>query len=93
MKSFKQFQEGLGQLKILPTLVKGAAATYAIKKGAEFLGRKKGESDSKNPQPKSKYRTYENPGDGSIPGRYNDETIKDYKKRRYDGIQKQIDKM
>ena len=93
MKSFKQFQEGLGQLKIIPTLVKGAAATYAIKKGAEFLGRKKGESDSKNPQPKSKYRTYKNPGDGSIPGRYKDETLKDYNIRRNQGLQNQIDKI
>jgi len=91
MKSFKQFQEGLGQLRILPTLVKGAAATYAIKKGAEFLGRKSGENQIA--PKKTKYKKYENPSDGSIPGRYKDETINDYKKRRYDGIQKQIDKM
>ena len=94
MKSFKQFQEGLGQLRILPTLVKGAAATYAIKKGAEFLGRKKGESDIKNTQPKKPSKPkYQNPGDGSIPGRYKDESIQDYKKRRYDEYQKQIDKI
>tara|TARA_B100000575_G_scaffold168670_1_gene134962 strand:- start:191 stop:472 length:282 start_codon:yes stop_codon:yes gene_type:complete len=93
MKSFKQFQEGLGQLKILPTLVKGAAATYAIKKGAEFLGRKKGESDSKNPQSKTKFKKYENPADGSIPGRYKDETLKDYNIRRNQGLQNQIDKI
>ena len=52
MKTFQQFQEGIGKLRILPTLAKGAAATYAIKKGAEFLGRKKGESDIK---PKKKF--------------------------------------
>ena len=80
--------EGIGQLKILPTLVKGAAAVYGVKKGAEFLGRKKGESDIKKTQPK-----FQNPSDGSIPGRQSGESLKDYKKRRYDGIQKQMDKM
>ena len=90
MKSFKQFQEGLGQLKILPTLVKGAAATYAIKKGAEFLGRKKGESDIKKTQPKPKFQ---NPSDGSIPGRQSGESLKDYYNRRNQGLQNQIDKI
>ena len=42
---------------------------------------------------KTKYKKYENPDDGSIPGRYSDETLTDYKKRRYDGYQKQIDKI
>ena len=93
MKSFKQFQEGLGQLKILPTLVKGAAATYAIKKGAEFLGRKSGESDVKKAQPKKPSKPkYQNPGDGSIPGRYKDESLKDYNIRRNKGLQDAIDK-
>ena len=90
MKSFKEFQEGLGQLKILPTLVKGAAATYAIKKGAEFLGRKKGESDIKKTQPKPKFQ---NPSDGSIPGRQSGESLKDYYNRRNQGLQNQIDKI
>ena len=90
MKSFKQFQEGLGQLKIIPTLVKGAAATYAIKKGAEFLGRKKGESDIKKTQPKPKFQ---NPSDGSIPGRQSGESLKDYYNRRNQGLQNQIDKI
>ena len=90
MKSFKQFQEGLGQLKIVPTLVKGAAATYAIKKGAEFLGRKKGESDIKKTQPKPKFQ---NPSDGSIPGRQSGESLKDYYNRRNQGLQNQIDKI
>ena len=90
MKSFKQFQEGLGQLKIIPTLVKGAAATYAIKKGAEFLGRKKGESNIKKTQPKPKFQ---NPSDGSIPGRQSGESLKDYYNRRNQGLQNQIDKI
>ena len=94
MKTFQQFQEGIGKLRILPTLAKGAAATYAIKKGAEFLGRKSGESDVKKAQPKKPSKPkYQNPGDGSIPGRYKDESIQDYKKRRYDEYQKQIDKI
>ena len=41
-----------------------------------FLGGKK----------KSKWKKYENPGDGSIPGRYKDETLKDYKIRRNKGL-------
>ena len=48
MKTFQQFQESIGKLRILPTLVKGAIATYGIKKGAEYLGRKKGESEVKD---------------------------------------------
>ena len=92
MKTFQQFQEGIGKLRILPTLAKGAAATYAIKKGAEFLGRKSGESDVKKAQPKKPSKPkYQNPGDGSIPGRYKDESITDYKKRRYKEMQRQID--
>jgi len=90
MKSFKQFQEGLGQLRILPTLAKGAVATYAIKKGAEFLGRRKGESQNKKTAPKPKYQ---NPSDGSIPGRYKDESLKDYYQRRNQGYKDQIDKI
>ena len=94
MKTFQQFQEGIGKLRILPTLAKGAAATYAIKKGAEFLGRKKGESDIKNAQPKKPSKPkYQNPGDGSIPGRYKDESLKDYYIRRNQGYKDQIDKM
>jgi len=94
MKTFQEFQEGIGKLRIIPTLAKGAAATYAIKKGAQFLGRKSGESDVKKAQPKKPSKPkYQNPGDGSIPGRYKDESLQDYKKRRYDEYQKQIDKM
>ena len=92
MKTFQQFQESIGKLRILPTLVKGAIATYGIKKGAEYLGKEKGESEIKKMQPKSKYKKYENPDDGSIPGRYADETITDYKKRRNQGIQNQLNK-
>ena len=52
MKTFQQFQESIGKLRILPTLVKGAIATYGIKKGAEYLGKKKGESEIKKPESK-----------------------------------------
>ena len=94
MKTFQQFQEGIGKLRILPTLAKGAAATYAIKKGAEFLGRKSGESDVKKAQPiKPSKPKYQNPSDGSIPGRRKDESLQDYYKRRNQGYKDQIDKM
>ena len=94
MKTFQEFQEGIGKLRILPTLAKGAAATYAIKKGAEFLGRKSGESDVKKAQPKKPPKPkYQNPGDGSIPGRYKDESLKDYNIRRNKGLQDAIDKI
>ena len=52
MKTFKQFQESIGKLRILPTLVKGGIATYGIIKGAEYLGKKKGESEIKKPESK-----------------------------------------
>jgi len=42
---------------------------------------------------KSKWKTYKNPPDGSIPGRYKDETLKDYKIRRNKGIQAAMDQM
>jgi len=93
MKTFKQFQESIGAIRILPALFKvGKYATgaYALKKGADFLGGLG--KDSKKEEPKiEKKPKYENPGDGSIPGRYKDESLKDYKKRRYDEYQKQID--
>jgi len=38
------------------------------------------------PAPKKKTKTYTNPGDGSIPGRYPDESLSDYKKRRDQGL-------
>ncbi len=92
MKTFQQFQESIGKLRILPTLVKGAIATYGIKKGAEYLGKKKGESEIKKVQPKSKYKKYENPGDGSIPERQSGESLTDYYKRRNKGLQDAINK-
>ena len=94
MKTFQQFQESIGKLRILPTLVKGAIATYGVKKGAEYLGNKKGESEIKKEQPKSKsgYKKYENPDDGSIPGRYKDESLRDYNIRRNKGLQDAINK-
>ena len=103
MKTFKQFNEGLvgsglkligktiGKTKLID-IAKFGGAAFLTKKVADFLGRKKGESDFKKVQPKKESKPkYENPDDGSIPGRYKDESLKDYKKRRYDGYQKQID--
>ena len=89
MKSFKQFQEGLGKIKLLD-IAKAGVGAYALKKGAEFLGRKKGESDIKKTQPKPKFQ---NPSDGSIPGRQSGESLKDYYNRRNQGLQNQIDKI
>ena len=106
MKTFNQFQEGLvksglkliGQTK-LSDIAKLGGAAYLTKKVADFLGKRSGESQIKDRreepkiEKKPKYRTYENPSDGSIPGRYSDETITDYKKRRNKGLQNQIDKI
>ena len=101
MKTFKQFQEGLvgsalkalGKTKLIDIAKVGAGA-FAVKKGAEYLGKKKGESEIKKVQPKSKsgYKKYENPSDGSIPGRYKDESLKDYNIRRNKGLQDAINK-
>ena len=65
--------EGIGQLKILPTLVKGAAAVYGVKKGAEFLGRKKGESDIK---PKKKFDPI-----GNARKKYQDKKATEYERK------------
>ena len=93
MKTFKQFQESIGSIRILPALFKVgkyAAGAYALKKGADFLGGLG--KDSKKEEPKiEKKPKYENPSDGSIPGRYKDETLQDYYRRRNKGIQKQIE--
>ena len=91
MKTFQQFQESIGKLRILPTLVKGAIATYGIKKGAEYLGKKKGESEVKDSMKKAKPK-FKNPGDGSIPERQSDESLTDYYKRRNKGLQDAINK-
>ena len=91
MKTFQQFQESIGKLRILPTLVKGAIATYGIKKGAEYLGKKKGESEVKDSMKKAKPK-FQNPGDGSIPERQSDESLTDYYKRRNKGLQDAINK-
>ena len=99
MKTFKQFQEGLvgsalktlGKTKLIDIAKLGAGA-FAVKKGAEYLGKKKGESEIKKEQPKSGYKKYENPDDGSIPGRYKDESLRDYNIRRNKGLQDAINK-
>ena len=98
MKTFKQFQEELvissrlvenpllkaiGKVKLFD-IAKAGAGIYGVKKVADFLGRKSGEP--KTPK-KTKYKKYENPGDGSIPGRYPDESLKDYNIRRNQGYQ------
>ena len=57
MKTFKQFQEGLvgsalkalGKTKLIDIAKVGAGA-FAVKKGAEYLGKKKGESEIKKPE-------------------------------------------
>ena len=99
MKTFKQFQEGLvgsalkalGKTKLID-IAKFGAGVFALKKGAEYLGKKKGENEIKpKTKTKIKYKKYENPGDGSIPGRYPDESLKDYNIRRNKGLQNQID--
>ena len=96
MKTFQQFQEGiissglkrLGKVKLLD-IAKGGAALYGGKKVLDFLG---GGKNKDNPSPtKTKYKKYENPGDGSIPGRFPDESLRDYKIRRNKGLQNQID--
>ncbi len=104
MKTFKQFNEGLvgsglkligktiGKTKLID-IAKFGAGAYLTKKVADFLGRKKGESDVKKEQPKKESKPkYENPSDGSIPGRYPDESITDYYKRRNKGTQDAINK-
>ena len=39
-----------------------------------------------SPAPPKKKKVYKNPGDGSIPGRYPDESLRDYNKRRNQGL-------
>ena len=98
MKTFKQFNEGLvgaglkalGKTKLID-IAKIGIGGYAAKKGLDFLGSRNKDSKKEEPKKKTKYKKYENPGDGSIPGRYKDESLRDYKKRRYDEYQKQID--
>ena len=97
MKTFKQFQEGLvgsalkalGKTKLIDIAKVGAGA-FAVKKGAEYLGKKKGESEIKKEQPKK--QKFENPSDGSIPQRQSGESLTDYYKRRNKGLQDAINK-
>ena len=105
MKTFKQFNEGLvgsglkligktiGKTK-LSDIAKFGAGAYLTKKVAQYFGRKSGESEIKKEQPKSKsgYKKYENPDDGSIPGRYKDESLRDYKIRYNKGLQDAMNK-
>ena len=82
MKTFKQFNEGL---KTLVGLGLAGAATYNYFKN-------KGKQNQEQPKIERKPK-YVNPNDGSIPGRYKDESLRDYYKRRNQGLQKQIDKI
>ena len=83
--------KALGKTKLID-IAKFGVGAEAVRRAAKFLGRKKGESDIKPQTPKkTKYKKYENPGDGSIPGRYKDESLKDYNIRRNKGLQNQID--
>ena len=45
------------------------------------------------PAPKKETKKYTNPGDGSIPGRYPDESLSDYKKRRNQGLKDAMNQM
>ena len=98
MKTYKQFQEGLvgsalkalGKTKLIDIAKVGAGA-FAVKKGAEYLGKKKGESEVKDSMKKAKPK-FQNPGDGSIPERQSDESLTDYYKRRNKGLQDAINK-
>ena len=85
--------KALGKTKLID-IAKFGVGAEAVRRAAKFLGRKKGESDIKNAQPKKPSKPkYQNPGDGSIPGRYKDESLKDYYIRRNQGYKDQIDKM
>ena len=94
MKTFQQFQENIIAKKLgkitLGQIAKGGAALYGGKKVLDFLGSDKTKNKSDTPT-KTKYKKYENPSDGSIPGRYPDESLKDYNERRNKGLQNQID--
>ena len=98
MKTFKQFQEGLvgsalkalGKTKLIDIAKVGVGA-FAAKKGAEYLGKKKGESEVKDSMKKAKPK-FKNPDDGSIPERQPGESLTDYYKRRNKGLQNSIDK-
>ena len=87
----------LGKVRILPALIKGGAAVIGTKMTASKLGQQSGQNQITPPvvpstTKKEKYKKYENPGDGSIPGRYPDESLRDYKIRRNKGLQDAIDK-
>ena len=84
--------KALGKTKLID-IAKFGVGAEAVRRAAKFLGRKKGESDIEPQTPKkTKYKKYENPSDASIPGRYPDESLKDYNDRRNKGLQNQIDK-
>jgi len=72
MKTFKQFQEGIGAIKIIPALAKTAATVlglYGVKKGAEKLGTMSG-------TPKKKFDPI-----GDARKKYQDKKAKEYEEK------------
>ena len=43
-----------------------------------------------SPTPPKKKKVYKNPGDGSVPPRYPDESLRDYNKRRNEGLKEAL---
>ena len=87
----------LGKVRILPALFKGGAAVIGTKMIASKLGQQSGQNQITPPvvpstTKKEDDKKYENPDDGSIPGRYKDESLTDYYKRRSKGLQDAINK-
>jgi len=89
----------LGKVRILPALIKGGAAVIGTKMIASKLGQQSGQNQITPPVVPSTTKTkkednkkYENPDDGSIPGRYKDESLRDYNIRRNRGLQDAINK-
>ena len=72
MKTFKQFNEGLGSVRIVPALVKTVGAglgLYGLKKGAEKLGTMSG-------TPKKKFDPI-----GDARKKYQDKKATEYEKK------------
>ena len=87
----------LGKVRILPALFKGGAAVIGTKMIASKLGQQSGQNQITpsvvpSTTKKENDKKYENPDDGSIPGRYKDESLIDYYKRRNKGLQDAINK-
>ena len=67
--------------------INGASNSPANKKKTKDYDSSTGEMKTAwSPAPPKKKKVYTNPGDGSIPGRYPDESLRDYTKRRNQGL-------